>query len=242
MAGPADFYSYDGESKFTRSGLNWELRLLTSGTLKFRTAVSADLFAVGGGGAGGLYGGGGSGYTNTVRAQSLPSASLSVTIGDGGAAVAASGSATSLVNGETTVITANGGNGGSSNSNSRSGGNGGSGGGSGSYGSGKVGGYGAVNGGVAYNGTTYAATKGGYTSGNSAKVGSAGTSQGKTTCAFEEDDGELFASGGNAVYSNTNARPYATHTYTSGEANTGSGGGANTGLGGSGILIIRNAR
>ena len=116
MAGPADFYSYDGESKFTRSGLNWELRLLTSGTLKFRTAVSADLFAVGGGGAGGLYGGGGSGYTNTVRAQSLPSTSLSVTIGDGGAAVAASGSATSLVNGETTVITANGGNGGSSNS------------------------------------------------------------------------------------------------------------------------------
>lgn len=262
MAAPT--VSYTGQYKITESGNNWELRLLTSGTLTLGKNTAVDLFLVGGGGGGSngfswYYGGGGGGggYTKTVNKLRLSrGTAYSVTVGAGGASRTAGGATSAF------GYSANGGaagGGGGGDGGVRYGGAGGSGGGIGAYigtdagyQSSGEGGSNGSNGGLIYGG------------------GAAG--QKTTTRAFGESGGELFSGGGgggSAVSSNWINGYYGTRNSganapggsgggasgggrnSAGQAaaaNTGGGGGgggSNTaagGKGGSGIVIVRNTR
>lgn len=222
-----------------------------------------DIFAVGGGAggsmgyttedSGGLSGhGGGSGYTTTLLNVSVSVGSnITCSIGSGGVGVEGlrtngnSGIATTVSYGGRTIVTANGGQAVAWNS---SGGFGGSGGGGASGWDANTGnkssaGTGGTNGG---NGNT------GYVEG--------GQGQGKTTRAFGESSGTLYASGGSgggisderlnaggAVTGGGGNGAYASITLAgSGTAGTGSGGGGGdpsynnvTGTGGSGLVLLR---
>ena len=73
---------------------NWQLKLLTSGKLKFSTVVdSIDLFLVGGGGAGGQAGGGGGGgYVKTQKVVPVVAGTeYEIVIGAGGTGAAGNG-------------------------------------------------------------------------------------------------------------------------------------------------------
>lgn len=246
-SGRMPFFTYTGRYQYTESGRHWELRLLTSGTLRILRSVTADGFLVGGGGAGGSWGGGGGGYVLTQTDMQLNmNQAITATVGEGGQAAQASGEASTLQLGETVLATAAGGKGGKSTT-PRNGGDGGSGGGGGSYGSGKAGGVGGSNG---SNGAA-----GAYTSGNSALRGTGGKGIGTAigTRAFGEADGELFSGGGggcsaSGVAVRAGGAGGGAQGGTNGSggksaaANTGGGGGGGKGLGGSGIIILRDHR
>lgn len=221
---------------------NWNIRLLTSGTLTFtdlRGTSSIDLFLVGGGGGspsrtvstdyGTVHsGGGGGGYTKTQKSVSVSAnAAIDVSIGAGGGAGSSGGTTTIKVNG--TAHSASGGAAGGapgwngSKTVCGAGGSGGSGGGSASSG-GFAGGSGGSNGGNGSSGKS-----------NVFPVSSAGSGQGTTTRAFGESSGEMFSYGG----SGGGGTPPVVGTLA---ANTGHGGQGSGGSGYSGIAIIRGHR
>lgn len=221
---------------------NWNIRLLTSGTLTFtdlRGTSAIDLFLVGGGGGsnsktvstdyGTVHsGGGGGGYTKTQKSVSVSANSaISVSIGAGGGAGSSGGTTTVKVNGSS--YSASGGAAGGapywngSNTVCGAGGSGGSGGGAASSG-GFAGGSGGSNGGNGSGGRS-----------NVFPTSSAGSGQGTTTRAFGESSGELYSYGG----SGGGGAPPVVGTLA---ANTGHGGQGSGGSGYSGIAIIRGHR
>lgn len=221
---------------------NWNIRLLTSGTLTFtdlRGTSAIDLFLVGGGGGsnsktastdyGTVHsGGGGGGYTKTKKSVSVSANSaISVSIGAGGGAGSSGGTTTVKVNGST--YSASGGAAGGapwwngSNTVCGSGGSGGSGGGAASSG-GFAGGSGGSDGGNGSSGRS-----------NVFPTGSVGSGQGTTTRAFGEISGELYSYGGSG--GGGSAPVVGTLA-----ANTGHGGQGSGGSGYSGIAIIRGHR
>lgn len=223
---------------------NWNIRLLTSGTLTFtdlRGTTSIDIFMVGGGGGSssrtesGDYGtihtgGAGGGYTKTQKGVAVSAnAGIAVSIGAGGTggwSPTAGGTTSVTVSGST--YSARGGNTGNKGyfdtvSHAGSGGSGGSGGGGGSIG-GWAGGTGGSNGG---NGSSGKASP--------QEAGSGAAGQGTTTRAFGESGGELFAYGG----SGGGGSVPEVGTLA---ANTGHGGQGSGGSGYSGIAIVRGHR
>ncbi len=223
---------------------NWNIRLLTSGTLTFtdlRGTTSIDIFMVGGGGGSssrtesGDYGtihtgGAGGGYTKTQKGVAVSAnAGIAVSIGAGGTGgwnPTAGGTTSVTVSGST--YSARGGNTGNKGyfdtvSHAGSGGSGGSGGGGGSIG-GWAGGTGGSNGG---NGSSGKASP--------QEAGSGAAGQGTTTRAFGESSGELFAYGG----SGGGGSVPVVGTLA---ANTGHGGQGSGGSGYSGIAIVRGHR
>ena len=244
-------FTYTGEYKIVNdSGTeisetttnDWNIRLLTSGTLTFtdlRGTTSIDVFVVGGGGGsnskttstdyGTVHsGGGGGGYTKTQKSVSVSANSaISVSIGAGGGAGSSGGTTTVKVNGST--YSASGGAAGGApwfNGNNTvcgSGGNGGSGGGSASSG-GFAGGSGGSDGGNGSSGKS-----------NVFPTGSVGSGQGTTTRAFGESSGELYSYGGSG--GGGSAPVVGTLA-----ANTGHGGQGSGGSGYSGIAIVRGHR
>ncbi len=244
-------FTYTGEYKIVNdSGTeisetttnNWNIRLLTSGTLTFtdlRGTSSIDVFLVGGGGGsnskttstdyGTVHsGGGGGGYTKTQKSVSVSANSaIPVSIGAGGGAGSSGGTTTINVNGST--YSASGGAAGGApwfNGNNTvcgSGGSGGSGGGSASSG-GFAGGSGGSDGGNGSSGKS-----------NVFPTGSVGSGQGTTTRAFGESSGELYSYGG----SGGGGSVPVVGTLA---ANTGHGGQGSGGSGYSGIAIVRGHR
>lgn len=242
-------------------GIQWRIKFLTSGVLKFTNEQLIDVFLVGGGGAGGARyaggtfptytfgGGGGGGYTKTAKQITLvANTSYSITIGSGGSGTSYTGG------GNTTGFTqtANGGKvgydggkvgSGGTGTNARKGGDGGSGGGAGgrfeTAGSGKGfrNGSGGVDGG---NGTDAEDTNKKY-----------GIGQGTTTREFGEVGSTVYSNGGRGGYGTPGV-------IIDGSSNTGDAGSGGTtvsiksgstytteeraGSGGSGIVIIRNHR
>ena len=209
---------------------NWRVKFLTTGSLTFTSAMTIDVFLVGGGGGGGYGqahtgGGGGGGYTKTQLGVSVAANSTkSITIGSGGSGNSGSGGTTRAFN-----YSANGGSGGSTaTSDPGPGGDGGSGG-------------------------AYLWGSGGSDGGDGGgDLG--GSGQGTTTREFGERSGTLYAggggsgagtsggSGGGGYGGQDGAAPVA------GTANTGGGGGGggiyasgdyNGAAGGSGIVVIR---
>ena len=244
-------FSYTGQYKIVNdSGTeisetttnNWNIRLLTSGTLTFtnlRGTSSIDVFLVGGGGGspskttstdyGTVHcGGGGGGYTKTQKGVSVSAnAGITVRIGAGGGAGSSGGSSTVAINGSTYSASGGGAGGASwwngSNTVCGSGGSGGSGGGAASSG-GFTGGSGGSDGGNGSGGRS-----------NVFPTGSAGSGQGTTTRAFGESSGELYSYGG----SGGGGSVPVVGTLA---ANTGHGGQGSGGGGYSGIVIIRGHR
>lgn len=232
---------------------NWNIRLLTSGTLTFtdlRGTTSIDVFLVGGGGGGagigaypysnqgswsGYYfygnGGGGAGHTKTVKSIAADiNTAYAVTIGSGGAAGAAGkngsdGGASSIAIGTTTYSAAGG-----KAADGRDGGNGGSGGGAGALSSQTespyCGGAGGTDGGDGVTPTVPT-----YCQGSS--IGSGGTGQGTTTRAFGDINGVLYATGGGGAG--------GFHTSSGVHGTTGAGGGNNPNTGDGGIGGGNNA-
>ena len=227
----------DSDEPITVSQDNWKIRFLTSGTLTFTNLNGADggidVFLVGGGGSGAGGGsnsdaggyvqgaGAGGGYTKTTKNVAVEvDTEYPITIGSGGIGHAAyrtngkSGGTTSAF-GQSAL----GGSGGNANCH---GGNGGSGGGAAGFGSNDSGAAGGMDG----------------SNGGSVDSKPGGKGQGTTTREFGEENGKLYASGGNGYESPPTAR----------DANSGNGGHGNgygenkDGAGGSGIAIIRNAR
>lgn len=218
-------YDFDG---------NWRIRFLDSGTFTPLADMTVDAFLVGGGGAGGTTGntekhacGGGGGYTATQLGLELTAnTAYEIVVGAGGEATAyyvafgGDGGATSAFG-----ITVEGGTGGGNRA-SYYGGNGGSGGGT------KEG-----------LGGTDGADGVGVTSVEDEETGEVtwyGKGQGTTTREFGEEDGELYANGGDGGVDLNTSLP--------GFANTGNGGTGTIAyfdagrVGGSGIVIIRNPR
>ena len=240
-SGTTPYIEYTGNCTMLNDGSgNWRIKFTTSGTVKFNTSMSVDIFVVGGG-AGGNGGGGGGGYTKTYKKITLEPKSYTVVIGAGGAA-ANNGKKSYF--GNETLYFANGGSTGAG-----TGGNGGSGGGGqASYDAGYNGGG---------DGGSYG-NDGGWGSSSMYVDGkSGGKGQGTTTCEFGEGTlsgctrGDDFAySGGGAganhcYYNSTHGNLCNSGgvgggaTEGNGTANTGGGG---AGAGGSGIVIIRNKR
>lgn len=183
---------------------NWKIKFLTSGTFTAMNDVLIDIFAVGGGGSGGLSigglstsslaagSGGGSGYTKTSKnILAVKNTSYSIVIGTGGSASNGASYETAGGydgnNGGNTSgfnITANGGFGGKKRGNasyatSYRGGNGGSGGGGCDKSSG-------------YNGGSDGSD------GSCGSYDTKGYGQGTTTREFGETNGVLYAGGGGA--------------------------------------------
>ena len=200
-----------------------QLRFLSSGTLKLHAGIEADLFLVGGGGGGG--------YTLTARDVELPAGVYTVTVGEGGqtSPYSLDGGASSFI-GNSVSYTAQGGKTAQRERNYPiRGGDGGSGGGGGSQSFTEPNIYAGARGGAG-------GQDGAYGQGDLPGAG-----QGRTTRAFEEEDGELFASGGSGTETNAQAAG----------ANTGNGGSCGVyteaGIvhgqaGGSGIVILRLAK
>lgn len=214
-------FSYTGAYTFIDDGNNdWRIMLLSSGIFTPLSALSVDIFAVGGGasarhlGGTNFEGGGGGGYTNTVSAVNLSGGTdYTVTIGAGGGSggTPSAGGASSFAS----IITANGGGLGET---------------------GQFGGPGGSGGGGPRGDGGSDGSNGGAGSG----VGGAG--QGTTTREFGEPDGTLYAGGGAGGYGGSAGEGGGGAEGEAGVANTGGGAGAHGGIGGSGIIIIRNAR
>lgn len=81
-------YTYTGTSALIDDGDgNWQIRLLSSGTLVIAKSYNIDIFMVGGGG-GGTGAGGGGGYTATYLGTSITGgAAYNIVVGAGGAAI-----------------------------------------------------------------------------------------------------------------------------------------------------------
>ena len=241
-------FDYSGDKQVTQSnnGIDWEIKLLTTGNLTFNKNVGMlDVFLVGGGGAGYGYGGGGGGYTKTVQYTPERNTTYSMYIGDGATTSMDRGGTTYAFNGaisveggytSTYLYTAD---------NSEGGAGGSGGGGSGD----KIddarqtfGGDGGSDGG---NGGD-----GGYTDkdGNTESAYSGGQGQITTTRAFGEANGDLYAGGGGGncnggqSFEGDGGEGGGGAAGMDGVKNTGGGGGGSGGAGGSGIIIIRNHR
>lgn len=241
----------DRDGASSETDVNWKVRLLTSGELRFTDLRGAkdgiDVFLVGGGGGGSCGGwsarydghsGGGGGYTNTRRAvQVNKNTAYDIIVGAGG-----SGGKVNNPSGGTGGkssafgVTAPGGGGGEN----YIGGSGGSGGGTGNFdGSG-------WNSGMAGAGGSDGSDGG-------AGLNRGGKGQGTTTREFGETANTLYAGGGGGESTNRAAGGAGggAAARATASANTGGGGGGSTlgdsasayaGGGGSGIVIIRNKR
>jgi hypothetical protein len=218
-------YTYTGTHELKRDGLNWNLILKTSGTLKFTALGNAvngiDVFCVGGGGGAPRYcGGGGGGYTKTEKNVPVEAGkSYTIVVGAGGAS---------------TTDHTNGGDGGTTSA----------------FGVEANGGKGAIwadirqgeesklyayrvgaDGGSGGGGESGAGGTDGA-DGEAGRANHGGKGQGTTTRAFGENTGTLYSAGG-AGASATSAVQAASNT------GNGAGGG---GTSGSGVVIIRNKR
>ena len=261
-------YTYTGNAEWYNEE-HTILKLKTSGVLKLTKSCIADVFVVGGGGAGNYppdatsnlegAGGGGGGYTSTARVNFTKNTEYQAIVGAGGARMtsrgmeAPSGGTTSL-NG----VSASGGGGGrySKSLYYSYGGDGGSGG---------AGGGGGVNhgGNIIPNpdGGTDGANGGSFKT-NSTTYGYGGSGQGTTTRAFGEATGQTFAGGGGGAgnrfgvgnrggtgggYVGGLGSKSDDENGTDGVENTGGGGGgsryggSHSGAGGSGVILIRFA-
>lgn len=239
---PARDLAYTGTYTIVSDGgRDWRVKFLTSGTLTLYQSLTVDLFAVGGGGAGGGssdtvgYGGAG-GRTLTVTQLTLGPGEYSVTIGAGGVADSSTagvpGGSSKMEFNSLALIEALGGEGGGTLTDGEpaDGGSGGGGAGTGST----PGGAGGTNGG----------------DGTSATY-SGGTGQGTTTREFGETAGTLYGGGGGGKTGTASGGAGGaggggnggnnTVASTAGTDNTGGGGGASyaPSNGGSGILIMR---
>ena len=252
-------FTYTGNFQaIAKQNGSYEIRLLSSGTLKMTVDMPCDIFLVGGGGGGGRGqtegqyaemcggGGGGGGYTLTETEQTLYAIrEYAVVIGAGGKAT--SGTSGNPTNGGSSGIFADD----SSLSLSVSGGKGAKNGqrtpGAGGSGGGQGAQYGFTN------------NEAGYSDGNGS---TSAEGQGTTTRAFGETGGTLYAGGGggSGCATSTDDHPGTTpgkaggsggggkggtwgEAGKNGTANTGGGGGGSYNLkagdGGSGIVIIR---
>lgn len=234
---------YSGEYEAVTDEDGWQMRILTSGTLRFSGQKYVDIFAVGGGGGGAqghdgkAGGGGGGGHCATVSGVTLiANHTYTITVGDGGS-VNMDGHYTRMDD----IIIADGGSTGNDGDDPRRGGDGGSGGGGGNNTGITEAGNGGSNG---ANGTGPYYGYGDHT----------------TTREFGETSGTLYAGGGaggniqtRTVYrggtggGGDGACDNAGLNATAGRPNTGGGGGGGgitmaASNGGSGILIIRNHR
>ena len=239
--------SYSGE--YVKDLATGQVRFLTSGDLVLDRDVLVDVFLVGGGGSG-RYGGGGGGYTTTVRRMTLKGGEVyTIVIGEGGVATTSSNASSYGTDGEATIAFGYEAAGGisagrySGDTTKLRGGPGGSGGGAGASSSAGAGADGGSN---------------GMAGGNVDATG--GKGQGRTTRAFDEPDGELFAAGGGGCPGTASSTPgaggepgagdgsYNAGTDQSGAPNTGSGGGGSWSSagrisnGGSGIVLLRPAK
>ena len=214
-------YIYTGDSVIEETDSNIYIKLLTSGIFKLKSDAIIDVFLVGGGASGaagdGYKGaGGGAGYTTTVLGVIVTAGEeYPVIIGAGGESVSTNGSY-GKSGGDTTAFSQTAGGGEADTVYYTRGGNGGS-------------------GGAGYDGTT-GGTDGGNGTGSSNYKGSG---QGTTTREFGENNGTLYATGGDAGGYNS--------TPMDGMNNTGDGGdgsvkGVASGAGGSGIVVIRGVK
>lgn len=218
------------------------LKLKTSGVLTLSKTCTADVFCVGGGGAGANGqalsvsnggGGGGGGYTTTNRKVFSKGVEYSAIIGDGGTVYSGSnayqhkngdGGATSI-NG----VIANGGQAAPIAGNTgQQGGNGGSGGGAGGWSRDEYQASFGGNGGS--NGSSGISNRDGKT---------AGSGQGSTTKAFGEDSGICYGAGGGGGGYDKNATHSGAIWLQNGPGFGGEDGGGN---GGAGIFNPNNAK
>lgn len=238
-------FTYTGNYKIITDAEGWRVKFFSSGTLTMINTAVVDIFLVGGGGMGSNYlytatnesdghgnqlvtyrygAGGGAGYTLTQKELTLSAgSSYTVTVGLSGQSTSIAPQNPSEWSGQTFIAepgeNASGGYAG--------GGDGGSGGSGGGY-------YSVYPNGSYYSG--YKQARGGSDGSNGANRRTAGgTGQGTTTREFGSASGDLYASGGNAVY----LRELATLP----PENSGDGGCGGAGYAGaSGIVIIRNTR
>ena len=235
-AGATPYIEYSGNCTLLNDGSgNWRIKFTTSGTVKFNTSMSIDIFLVGGGGGGSNNGGGGGGYTKTYKSQVISTGSYAVNIGSGGGA-GSNGGASYFKDSKTYV--AKGGNSGS-----------------GSYGgSGGSGGGGVCGAGGSYGNSGNCNN---YCYGDF-EAGAAGAGQKTTTCEFGEGTTSSCTRGTDYAYSGGGTSGFDSFNPSVGggascnggscgsaKANTGGGGGGYYNAatsGGSGIVIIRNKR
>ena len=235
-AGATPYIEYSGNCTLLNDGSgNWRIKFTTSGTVKFNTSMSIDIFLVGGGGGGSNNGGGGGGYTKTYKSQVISTGSYAVNIGSGGGA-GSNGGASYFKDSKTYV--AKGGNSGS-----------------GSYGgSGGSGGGGVCGAGGSYGNSGNCNN---YCYGDF-EAGAAGAGQKTTTCEFGEGTTSSCTKGTDYAYSGGGTSGFDSFNPSVGggascnggscgsaKANTGGGGGGYYNAatsGGSGIVIIRNKR
>ena len=235
-AGATPYIEYSGNCTLLNDGSgNWRIKFTTSGTVKFNTSMSIDIFLVGGGGGGSNNGGGGGGYTKTYKSQVISTGSYAVNVGSGGGA-GSNGGASYFKDSKTYV--AKGGNSGS-----------------GSYGgSGGSGGGGVCGAGGSYGNSGNCNN---YCYGDF-EAGAAGAGQKTTTCEFGEGTTSSCTKGTDYAYSGGGTSGFDSFNPSVGggascnggscgsaKANTGGGGGGYYNAatsGGSGIVIIRNKR
>ena len=234
--GTSPYIEYSGNCTLLDDGSgNWRIKFTTSGTVKFNTSMSIDIFLVGGGGGGSDNGGGGGGYTKTYKSQVMSTGSYAVNVGSGGGA-GSNGGASYFKDSKTYV--AKGGNSGS-----------------GSYGgSGGSGGGGVCGAGGSYGNSGNCNN---YCYGDF-EAGAAGAGQKTTTCEFGEGTTSSCTRGTDYAYSGGGTSGFDSFNPSVGggascnggscgsaKANTGGGGGGYYNAatsGGSGIVIIRNKR
>jgi len=253
-------FEYTGTYNFNKSGLDWRLELLTSGTLSIKRPVSIDAFLVGGGGSGGYAqgngsvghggGGGGGGYALTVPDLMMSAGDTVVTVGEGG-----HGTTTTNASGEPTYFGEYFAEGGLAGANATAGDGNGAGGGRGGSGGGGGGNSGKSgrSGGTTGNDGAAASNSGspgigqkssGNTSARKVKYGQLPTYE-----FYAKDQSTIataYGAGGKGGSGTTKSAG------ASASANTGGGGGGASnayqtgssrgGYGGSGIVILRNAR
>ena len=225
-----NLFSYSGSYSVLSDGSgNWRIKFLASGTLNLYSALSIDLFLVGGGGTG-RYSGGGGGYTRTIKnIMTENNSSKAIVVGAGAVfdwTAARNGGESSAFG-----YKAAGGYGTGQNTN---GGNGGSGGGCYEYADqGSGGGDGGTNG--ANGSSKCVETNGGY---GQASVAGPNGEKGNTR-EFGESSGALYAGGGKGVSANSSSGADGTVTTL---ANSGRGSGGGNANGYAGIVIIRNHR
>lgn len=234
--GTSPYIEYSGNCTLLDDGSgNWRIKFTTSGTVKFNTSMSIDIFLVGGGGGGSDNGGGGGGYTKTYKSQVMSTGSYAVNVGSGGGA-GSNGGVSYFKDSKTYV--AKGGNSGS-----------------GSYGgSGGSGGGGVCGAGGSYGNSGNCNN---YCYGDF-EAGAAGAGQKTTTCEFGEGTTSSCTKGTDYAYSGGGTSGFDSFNPSVGggascnggscgsaKANTGGGGGGYYNAatsGGSGIVIIRNKR
>jgi len=229
-------FQYTGTYETVLDAGGWKIKFLSSGTLTVFSNIDVDIFLVGAGGNGDgksgwtivqdhlvltYYGGGGGGYTQTVRNKSLTAGNTyEIVVGTGSASSIKPEASSEWGVEKYEALAGNDGY-------RRNGGSGGSGGASSGeymiYDSGKY--YGGMK-------MLHGGTNGGN---GEIMIGTPAQGQGTTTREFGEPSGELYASGGNSYYSESEAPAVV--------PNSGNGGhGGVNGIGASGIVIIRNAR